>query len=284
MGTSSATPVEVATNAPGNAFLTGMTKVWVDGTNGYNACAINASGTTWCWGQGTYGALGNGSTASNSNFAIPVKTSAGGTQLTGVAQISVTGDHTCAVMTDHTLKCWGYNYYGEIGQGNDGSTYQYTFLYPTTVAALYNQVAQVSVSNDVSCAVDLSGGVWCWGYDAYGITGDGNHTGDAKVPVQVQSTPGDGGAPFGGVSQVQFGYYYYSACALVSADGSLWCWGNYSSSNGYVPIPYVQSSNQVTAVYKFCENGASSPSYVDYKGVFNYNGSPQTSTYQVTCP
>jgi hypothetical protein len=190
-------------------------------------------------------------------------------------------------MTDHTLKCWGYNYYGQIGQGNDGSTYQYTYLYPTAVAALYNQVAQVSVSQYDSCAVDLSGGVWCWGYNYYGIAGDGSHgtSVNVKVPVQVQNTPGDGGAPFGGVSQVQLDTYYaYSACALVSADGSLWCWGNYSSTSGYVPVQYVQSSAQVSAVYKFCENGSSYPSYVDYKGVFNYNGSAQTNTYQVTCP
>ncbi len=277
-GTSSSYPVQVYTNIAGNAALTGITKVFVDGYYGDLACGINSSGSVWCWGYGYYGVLGNGYT-NNSTFAIPVLTSMGGSQLTGVDQMSIAQDHICAHKSDGSVWCWGYNYYGQIGQGTSqpGNTYYY---FPTQVQNLYNSAVQVTVGPDISCASTTDGSAYCWGYDSYGITGNGTHTGNALVPVQVLGG-GDGGAPLSNISKVEIGSYSgYTVCAVISTDNSLWCWGNNAAP--YLPAPYTESSNPVIGIYELCENGSSSPSFIDGKGVFHYGGSG--STNQISCP
>jgi hypothetical protein len=273
-------PLQVATTATASSYLTGMTKVFVDSQTGNVACAINSSGSVWCWGNGSYGSLGTGTT-NNSPYAVPVVTSSGGPQLTGVTQMSVTEDHVCAVKTDNTLWCWGGNYYGGIGQGTNNGSHP-TYFYPIQVSGLMNYVTQVSVGQYVTCALDTGGYVWCWGYDYYGITGNGTHPNEVDQPVEVQSAAGDAGAYFGGVSKivVNGGSYYDGACAELSADGSIWCWGY----NSYIPQPYAQSSTPVTSIYQLCPNGATNPSFIDYKGLFNYNGTAPTGTYIVPCP
>ncbi len=273
----SAIPVQVFTNIAGNAALTGITKVFVDGYYGDVACAINGSGSVWCWGYGNYGVLGNGYT-NNSTFAIPVLTSMGGSQLTGVDQMFIAQDHICAHKTDNSVWCWGYNYYGQIGQGTSqpGNTYYY---FPTQVQSLYNAAVQVTVGIYISCAATSDGSVYCWGYNGAGSIGNGGHSGNALVPSQVLGG-GDGGAPFANVSRVVISSYSgYEVCALVSTDQSLWCWG-YSSN--YLPVPYTESSYPVSGIFDLCDNGANNPSFIDGKGTFHYGGSG--STNQVPCP
>ena len=77
----------------------------------YHSCAVLTDGTAACWGgQSTEGKLGNGGTTST---ATPTLVSG----LTGVRQISAGYYHTCAVLLDTTVKCWGRGLYGALGQG-----------------------------------------------------------------------------------------------------------------------------------------------------------------------
>ena len=73
-----------------------------------HSCALSESGRVYCWGQGTFGQLGNGEAKT---YATPVEVIA----LSGVSQITAGGHHTCARTDEGELFCWGYNGIGQLG-------------------------------------------------------------------------------------------------------------------------------------------------------------------------
>ena len=101
----SATPVTVV-------GLSGVTAITV----GYHhSCAVTRGGTGYCWGANNFGELGNGTT---SGTAHPVPGVVSG--LAGVTAITVGGfdfGHVCALTAAHTVHCWGYNAFGQLGDG-----------------------------------------------------------------------------------------------------------------------------------------------------------------------
>jgi hypothetical protein len=288
--TSSAVPVEVVTDVVGPVYLSNITSVYVDGTDGDIACAIDTNTNVWCWGYGSYGALGNGATNQNENVATQVWTnSSQETQFSGAVSLAVADDHICALVpgpdadagSGDELWCWGYNGYGQIGTGSTSTNYYY---YPTQVSNLFSTVTQVAVGDNLTCAVTTDTSVWCWGNDSDGVVGNGQASGTVYKPFQVLAEAADeGGAnvPFSGALSVQILSYYY-VCARKS-DSSIWCWGD-DSDNGYLPTRYVQDGVAVKNSFVLCANssGESEPGFIDSDGNMNLGGSVQTT--QVTCP
>jgi alpha-tubulin suppressor-like RCC1 family protein len=264
-------PLEVVTAVAGPA-LTGITAIQV-ADYGYNACAVGASGAVYCWGYGTYGELGNGS-KNNSFFAVPV-VDASNTPVTGFAQVAVDYYHACGLKTDKTVWCWGDNQWGEIGNAMMASSSS-PVVNPVQVTGVFSTATSIMtayVSGSVSCAGTDDGGVSCWGYDSYGDLGDGMMSGMALSPTPVKTASA---TALTGVSQVVNWRSQTDVCALKT-DGSLWCWGN-SAGSGYA-VPYVDSSNtQVTSLTTIGRN-----CYLDANNLVWQNGYKYTS-YQVTCP
>jgi alpha-tubulin suppressor-like RCC1 family protein len=97
---------------------TGLTTTNVASISGGNGqtCALTTTGQAYCWGTDSNGQVGNGATTGNQASPSAVDTSTGLTT-TNVAKLSAGNDHTCAVTTTGRAFCWGWDNYGELGNG-----------------------------------------------------------------------------------------------------------------------------------------------------------------------
>ena len=189
--------------------LTGITSITA-AARGQHTCALRSDQTVWCWGGNWHGNLGDGSEV-NRSFATQVVTAAGNA-LTGIGDVSAGSAHTCAKKIDNTVWCWGNNQWGQLGIG-------YTSLKSTTPVQVFDAdsyplqgVAQLAA--DVhTCAVMTDFRVWCWGNNRWGQLGN-RSTRDEPVPVLVQGLPTS--------TAVSAGRGH--TCALAS-DATVWCWG-----------------------------------------------------------
>ncbi len=214
--TSSNVPVQVSS-------LTGVAAV----STGYQtSCALTTSGNVYCWGSNNYGEVGNNSATASFDAPAEVVGAGGPGFLSNVTSLANGTYHTCALTAYGNVYCWGYNYYG--GLGNSGASTGGTanpYPYQVLAGAQANQlnlsnVTAIAAGNAHTCAVS-GGNVYCWGYDAYGQLGNNTNNGGANsLPVQVVSTTGSG--VLSGIVGIAAGQYY--SCALSSA-GNVYCWG-----------------------------------------------------------
>src|SRR3989441_4033808 len=130
---------------------------------GFHACMRLPDGTVQCWGRNNFGQLGNGD-GNLADSSVPVAVRG----LTTATRV-VTGDsHTCALLGDGTVQCWGV---GDSGQRGDG-TFNNISTVPVAVVGLSNAVA-VAARGYHSCALLGDGTVWCWGRNVDGQLGNG---------------------------------------------------------------------------------------------------------------
>ena len=120
---------------------------------------------------------------------------------------SAGGRHTCALVGDGSVQCWGGNDFGELG---DGTTTAHPF--PEPVAGIAGAVA-IAAGFNHTCALLADGRVACWGANGYGQLGDGTGI-DNPLPVTVAGLP----------PSVAIAAGYNHSCA-VSSDGAARCWG-----------------------------------------------------------
>jgi alpha-tubulin suppressor-like RCC1 family protein len=144
-----------------------------------HTCAVLNDGTLRCWGWNYYGQLGDG-TNTDSNLPVTVSgisnavaVSAGGLDY---------GSHTCAVLNDGTLRCWGANWNGQLGNGTNTDS-----NLPVVVSGISNAVAVSAGGLDYgshTCAVLNDGTLRCWGDNGVGQLG-GGWFGNPPFPVPV---------------------------------------------------------------------------------------------------
>ncbi len=132
------------------------------------------NGTVKCWGRDYYGQLGDGggNTDLGAPPAVPVDLGVGRT----AAAIAAGSEHTCALLDNGTVKCWGSDHVGQLG---DGGTIPGTDLgapprQPRPARGRAGHYRRHPAGSEHTCALLDNGTVKCWGLDASGQLGDGD--------------------------------------------------------------------------------------------------------------
>ncbi len=177
---------------------------------GDHSCAILDNGSINCWGSNGYGELGYGSTGST-NIGVNVTMPTGRTAVS----VSVGGDHTCAIMDNGSLYCWGANNHGQIGDGSDTSWDEHRYVPTAVLLPSASTAVAVSAGQQHTCAIVDNGSVYCWGNNFYGQLGDGSTLNDNSTPSLVLLTS----------SAIMVSSANDHTCALLE-NQSVYCWGN----------------------------------------------------------
>jgi alpha-tubulin suppressor-like RCC1 family protein len=235
-----------AITVTGSDFIQSGSRQFVQVSNGgWHTCGIAADNhKAYCWGNNADGELGNGSSGNGNSHgadsATPVAVVAdadGVLNSLTFRQVAAGDYHSCGIASNGKAYCWGYNYYGELG---NNSTVSRSAI-PVAVAADANgelnslTFQQISVGSEHTCAIASNGQAYCWGSGSNGRLGN-NSTGLSRIPVAVS-----GGLVF---QQIAAGGAHTCAIAI---NGRAFCWGsngsgqlgNPSVSSSYIPIAVV---------------------------------------------
>jgi len=173
-------PNPVVVRNPNNTGpLTGVVQIEA-GT--YNTCAVLSNGQARCWGFNGDGQAGDGTFVDYRFLARVVKNAAGTGPLTNVSRIAAGERHTCALLTNGQVRCWGENVSGELGTGAPGAPQNL----PRVVRNRLDTgpllgVTQIDAGNSRTCARLANGEARCWGDNTNGALGTGV-LGDATCP------------------------------------------------------------------------------------------------------
>ena len=199
-------------------------------SGGFHSCAILTGGSVKCWGNDSSGQIGDGSPGDTSSKPTLVS------GLSNAKTLALGEFHSCALLTDNSVKCWGHNGFGQLGDGTllDRST-------PVAVNGLGDEVLAITAGSSHTCALldDADKTVRCWGHNAFGSLGQATAVqppppdpGGAMVPsatpltVRFDNNPDPlvvDLEPLKNVNALSAGAFH--TCARVGG-GAVWCWGN----------------------------------------------------------
>ena len=177
-------------------------------TGGFHSCGVTTAGKAFCWGGNGAGQLGDGTVFFNQSRTTP-KAVIGGLRF---RHVTAGYEHTCGVTTDDRVYCWGQNFFGQLGNGTQGSDH-FQVSTPAEVVG-GRRFRQVRAGFSHTCAITLADVAFCWGENIRGQIGDGTSGINRPRPVRVL---GDQKWAFitGGAAHT---------CAVTRSD-QLFCWG-----------------------------------------------------------
>ena len=197
------------------------------------SCAKKIDGTGFCWGDDGAGEVGTGipfDGGSRPDIPTPTRVA----NVDDAVLLAAGYNHACVIRTSGQVSCWGYNYFGQLGNGKT----QVNASAPVDVVGLSDAIT-LAGGTVFTCAIKRGGSAVCWGANYTGQLGNGSKT-DSNVPVPV----------FGLTDAIAITAGDSHACAL-RAGGTVLCWGyNYSGQLGngttadsLVPTPIATLSN-----------------------------------------
>jgi alpha-tubulin suppressor-like RCC1 family protein len=229
--------------------LSGVVAISASGGGGEHSLALLSNGTVMAWGDNSNGQLGNGTTTGletcyQGNFSYPScsRTPVPVSGLGEVSAITAGGIHSLALLRNGTVMAWGYDGYGQLGNGNAG--YEEQSDVPVPVSGL-GEVSAISAGGEHSLALLRNGTVMAWGFNNYGQLGIGSPLPTySDVPLAVSGLTG--------VTAISTGFN--DSLALLS-NGKVMAWGgNEYGSLGtgdwgarYAPVA-VSGLSEVSAI------------------------------------
>lgn len=214
-----------------NASLLPIHDIKQIATGASHTCVLTTGGGVKCWGYNDRGQLGDGTTDDKLMPSDVVGL------INGVAAISAGDHHTCVLMSSGGVKCWGHNYYGQLGDGTGADR-----VTPADVYDLNSEVIAISTGNHHTCALKGNGSVKCWGENWSGQLGD--------ATTETKSVPTDVVGLNSGVAALDAGNS--RTCALMTTGG-VKCWGstllgNGTSENKLIPTDIPELASGVAAI------------------------------------
>jgi len=194
---------------------------------GHHSCAIMDDLSLWCWGDNSYGQIGNGGSNGASDVTTPEEINLPGGR--GAISITAGWHHTCAILDDNSGWCWGENDAGQLGDGTNVSK-----NLPTEVSALPSNhtLVALSVATKTTCGIIINGSIVCWGSNEWGQYGDGTTTNSTSAKY----TPLPSGR-----TAISIDVGLQHTCAILDDHSGL-CWG----SNTYGQIGDNTTTNRTT--------------------------------------
>ena len=219
---------------------------------GSHSLALGSDGNAYAWGYNGSGQLGDG-TSSSQSTPVRVKAPDRSTYPDLPAdftylQVSAGQYHSLALGSDGNVYAWGYNNYGQLGNGTTSYSQSVPVRVKTPDRKTYPDLPadftylQVSAGGDHSLALGSDGYAWAWGCNSYDGLGNNSYS-DSYVPVRVRdpASPKDKSQGLQ-AAQLSGGYHYSLA---VGSDGNAWAWGDNSdgqlgdnsTNSKSVPVP-----------------------------------------------
>ena len=208
----SPTPVQVLDLSVGSLSLA---------AGGEHTCVITAIGEVQCWGANGYGQIGMPTTgdAGVSESEVPVNVPAVGSSAVAV----IAGYyHTCAVSDAGGVRCWGDDFYGQLGNGGNLSS-----SVPVSVQGLSTGIVALAAGKYHTCALSALGDVSCWGYNRDGQLGTGSLT-DSNTPQTAITA----------AKAIAAGHEH--TCTILNS-GAVECWG--WNNRGQLGTGYLVNSS-----------------------------------------
>eukprot|EP01083_Nonionella_stella_P301256 1032385_1 len=206
-------------------------------TGSHHTCALSTNNRVKCWGFNLYGQLGysdiydNRGDVSNemADNLLEIDLGSNFTPVQMAASVGIVGyDHTCALSAMYKVKCFGYNYHGELGYGdtnNRGGTSNTMGDDLPEIDLGFNFTAmQIVTGSHHTCALSTNNRVKCWGYNFFGELGYG----DTNNRGGTSNTMGDD------LPEIDLGFNFtamqivtgsHHTCAL-STNNRVKCWGS----------------------------------------------------------
>ena len=212
--------------------------------------ALNYNNILYSWGRNNYGQLGNGTTAiTNSTptlLVAPFNTSTWKSIIGG-------GYHTLALNYNDILYSWGFNYYGQLGNGTT-ATYNST---PSLLVAPFNTSTWRFVASGYDCvfAINYSNILYVWGNNAYGRLGDSSTATYSPIPITISTT-----STMTRIMKSKSAFGVDNTTGTAHIDGTLFAWGNnnfdFTNTSTWIPSPIQVNKPTWKVTWKTLSNCA----------------------------
>jgi alpha-tubulin suppressor-like RCC1 family protein len=202
-----------------------------ESTGAGHLCYRDNNATVKCLGANNVGQLGN-ATITNSSTPVQVAVITAASPATRATRVVSGANHSCALLDNNNVKCWGMNNFRQLGTPTNTVPYSST---PVDVPNLSNNITQIASMSDHTCGIHAGGAISCWGADSYGQLGDGT-VAPFKGAVDVVGL---------GTEARQISTGVQHSCALIKGGG-IKCWG--SNANGQLGNGTLTASSKPVSV------------------------------------